>query len=79
MESAAGGRTSLWAWEKSGKELKMNEIKIHRHFEKRGMGVETILATRCSTCKIKNPTYSNVIHRVVLGFRAGKFLESKRA
>ena len=59
-----GGRKILWAREKSGKRLKIRQIKIQKRILEQCIEMRWILDTISCTIKEKRTRYSKVIHRV---------------
>jgi hypothetical protein len=77
-ESGVGGRTSLWAREKSGNELIIRKIKIQRGWLGRNIAVERRLDTTGRACKRKRAICSKLIHNLAGQEYTGKSIKNPR-
>jgi len=66
LGSVVGGKKILWAREKSGKELKIRNIKNQQKEGCRRIGVSKTLYTTFCARKKKRTTYSKVVHMFVM-------------
>jgi hypothetical protein len=71
-----GGRTSLWAREKSGKELRIRKIKIQQGWLGRNIGLERRLDTTGRACKKKRSICSKLIHNLAGQEYTGKRIKN---